>query len=70
MQGVVKVYDPETGLGVIVRDDDQSEVLLRPGSLTGSMFRTLRQGQRILFEISEDGDRRYAHSVRFGSDGY
>ena len=70
MQGVVKVYDPGTGAGVIVRDDDQSEVLLRPGSLAGSLFRTLRQGQRVIFDVEQDGDRLYAHRLRFGSDGY
>lgn len=71
MQGVVKVYDPATGVGVIVRDDDRSEVFLRPGSLAGSLFRTLRQGQRVVFDIEEDdGDRAYAHRLRFGSDGY
>ncbi len=70
MQGVVKVYDPTTGAGVIVRDDDKSEVLLRPGSLQGSLFRTLRQGQRVLFDIEEAGDRAYAYRLRFGSDGY
>ncbi len=69
-QGVVKVYDPKTGFGVIVSDADQSEILLRPGSLGGSIFRTLRQGQRINFEISKDGDKAYASSVRIGSDGY
>lgn len=69
MQGVVKVYDPVTGTGSIVLDD-QSEVFLRPGSLEGSMFRMLRQGQRIIFEVDkEDGDR-YARDLRFGSDGY
>ncbi len=70
MQGVVKVYDPGTGVGIIVRDDDRSEVLLRPGSLSGSLFLTLRQGQRILFEIEEEEGRQYALSIRFGSDGY
>ena len=70
MQGVVKVYDPATGVGVIVRDDDRSEVLLRPGSLSGSLFRTLRQGQRIVFDIEEADGRSFAHSLRFGSDGY
>ena len=70
MQGVVKVYDPGTGAGVIVRDDDRSEVLLRPGSLAGSLFRTLRQGQRVIFEVEVDGDRVFAHRLRFGSDGY
>ena len=70
MQGVVKVYDPATGVGVVVRDDDGSEVLLGPGSLAGSLFRTLRQGQRIVFEIEQREGADYAHRIRFGSDGY
>jgi cold shock CspA family protein len=70
MQGVVKVYDPKTGIGVVVSDADGSEILLRAGSLKGSIFRTLRQGQRIVFDAERDGDRTYAASVRIGSDGY
>lgn len=69
MQGVVKLYDPRTGVGVIVCND-RSEVLLRAGSLKGSIFRTLRQGQRIVFEVEESSGRSFAHSVRIGSDGY
>lgn len=69
-QGVVKVYDPTTGFGVVVLDSDQSEVLLRPGSLKNSIFRTLRQGQRINFEVTEDEDQPVATKVRIGSDGY
>ena len=70
MQGVVKIYDPVTGAGVVVRDDDRSEVFLQPGSLKGSIFRSLRQGQRIVFTIVLEGDRPFARSVRIGSDGY
>lgn len=70
MQGVVKVYDPETGFGVIIRDDDRSEVLLGPGSLAGSLFRTLRQGQRVIFDVEDRAGATYAHKLRFGSDGY
>jgi CspA family cold shock protein len=70
MQGVVKIYDPVTGAGVVVRDDDRSEVFLQPGSLKGSIFRSLRQGQRIVFEIVEDDGRPIAQSIRIGSDGY
>ncbi|MEZ5175833.1 MAG: cold shock domain-containing protein [Acidimicrobiia bacterium] len=69
MQGVVKVYDSATGVGIVIRDDDRSEVLLRPGSLDGSMFRFLRQGQRVRFDISDD-DTPVASNLRFGSDGY
>jgi CspA family cold shock protein len=69
MQGVVKVYDPETGYGVIVQESDRSEVLLRPGSLTGSIFRTLRQGQRIVFDVLTDDGQSFADKIRIGSDG-
>jgi CspA family cold shock protein len=69
VQGVVKVYDPITGAGLILLDD-RTEVQLRPGSLEGSMFRMLRQGQRILFEVDEEDGERYARDLRFGSDGY
>ena len=70
MQGVVKVYDPETGVGVILRDDDRSEVLIMPGSLAGSLFRTLRQGQRVVFDLEDQEGRTVATRMRFGSDGY
>jgi len=70
MQGVVKAYDPETGVGVILRDDDRSEVLIAPGSLAGSLFRTLRQGQRVVFDLEDQNGRETATRLRFGSDGY
>ncbi len=70
MQGVVKIYDPVTGAGVVVRDDDRSEVYLRPGALDGSIFRMLRQGQRIVFDVEEIGGRPFARRVRIGSEGY
>ena len=69
MQGVVKVYDPETGIGVILNDADGSEVMLRPGSLSGSLFRMLRQGQRVVFDASEDNGTLVAGNLRFGADG-
>ena len=49
---------------------DRSEVLLKPGSLDGSLFRTLRQGQRVQFDIEEGDGADYAYRLRFGSDGY
>ncbi|MGH8944905.1 MAG: cold-shock protein [Acidimicrobiia bacterium] len=69
-QGVVKTYDPVTGVGIVVRDTDRSEVFLRPGSLKGSVFRTLRQGQRIVFETETENDREFVTILRLGQEGY
>ena len=69
-QGVVKTYDPVTGVGIVVRDADRSEVILRAGSLKGSVFRTLRQGQRIIFDAVDEDGRVYVSAIRLGQDGY
>ena len=65
MQGVIKSYDPTTGEGVLVRDTDRSEYDLAPDALAGSIFRMLRQGQRVLFEL--DPQNR-ATRLRLGSE--
>ena len=65
MQGVIKSYDPGTGQGVLVRDTDRTEYDLAPDALAGSIFRMLRQGQRVIFEL--DGQDRATH-LRLGSE--
>jgi CspA family cold shock protein len=55
MQGVIKSYDPGTGDGVVVRDTDLSEYDLAAHALEGSVFRMLRQGQRVRFELDGTG---------------
>jgi CspA family cold shock protein len=66
VQGVVRIYDPQTGEGIVVCDTaDRAELVLAPDALEGSLFRMLRQGQRINFEL--DGDGR-ATKVRIGSE--
>lgn len=60
MQGVIKSYDPGSGDGVVVDDrlvDDQNRQLeydLAPDALEGSVFRLLRQGQRVIFELDDE----------------
>ena len=65
MQGVVKSYDPGTGQGVVVSDADLQEYDLAPTALEGSVFRMLRQGQRVIFELDEGGR---ANRLRLGSE--
>lgn len=65
MQGVIKSYDPGTKEGVLVRDADRSELELAPDAIDGSVFRMLRQGQRVVFDLDAQG--RAAH-LRLGSE--
>jgi CspA family cold shock protein len=65
VQGVVRSYDPETKEGVVVRDTDREEFVLSLEALDGSLFRMLRQGQRVVFEL--DGDSR-ATRIRIGAE--
>ena len=69
-QGVVKSYDPNSGNGIVVLDSDKSEVYLKAGSLKGSIFITLRQGQRINFDIVEEEDIKIISNVKIGQGDY
>ena len=59
------MYDPQTREGVVVSDADRAEYVLAREALDGSLFRLLRQGQRVNFDL--DGDGR-ATRVRIGSE--
>jgi len=65
LQGVIKSYDPGTKEVVLVRDTDRSEYDLAADAITGSVFRMLRQGQRVVFDL--DGAGR-ATKLRLGSE--
>jgi CspA family cold shock protein len=65
MQGVIKAYDPGTGEGVVVRDTDRVEIDLAAGALNGSVFRMVRQGQRVVFDLDDAGQ---ATRLRLGSE--
>jgi cold shock CspA family protein len=65
MQGVIKSYDPVTGDGVLLCDTDFKEYDLAPTALEGSIFRMLRQGQRVRFNLDESG---LATGLNLGSE--
>jgi CspA family cold shock protein len=65
MQGVIKSYDPGSGDGVVLCDTDLHEYDLAPDALAGSVFRMLRQGQRVIFDL--DNSTR-ATRLRLGSE--
>ncbi|MDH4168197.1 MAG: hypothetical protein OEW42_01280 [Acidimicrobiia bacterium] len=65
MQGVIKSYDPGSGDGVVMCDTDLADYDLAPDALEGSLFRMLRQGQRVLFELDDSG---LATKLRIGAE--
>ena len=69
-QGVVKSYDPNSGSGIVILDIDKTEVYIQPGSLKDSIFRTLRQGQRINFDINEEENLKVISNVKIGQGVY
>jgi cold shock CspA family protein len=65
VQGVIKSYDPGTQTGSLLRDTDLAEIDLGVNALAGSIFRMLRQGQRVVFDLDDHGR---AVRLRLGSE--
>lgn len=65
MQGVIKAYDPESATGVVMCDADLADYDLAGNALAGSIFRMLRPGQRVIFDLDESGR---ATALRLGSE--
>ena len=63
-QGTIKEYDVEQGTGSLLMDD-RSEILIDPASTEGSgHVRYLRIGQRVVFDVAEEGGRRVARALK------
>jgi CspA family cold shock protein len=62
---VVKAFDPASGDGVVMCDTDLKDYELAPNALEGSLFRMLRQGQRVVFALDSLGR---ATTIRLGSE--
>lgn len=65
MQGTVKMFDPATKEGIVVTEADRSEFVLASDALRNSIFRVLRQGQRVVFDVDANG---FATKVRSGAE--
>ncbi|HEX4819025.1 MAG TPA: hypothetical protein VFV00_02370 [Acidimicrobiales bacterium] len=62
---MIKSYDPGSGDGVVLCDTDLAEYDLDADALVGTVFRMLRQGQRVIFDLTDDG---LATRLRLGSE--
>ena len=51
-QGTVKWFNPEKGYGFISRDDGD-DVFVHHTAIVGEGFRSLDEGQRVEFEVTQ-----------------
>ena len=62
-QGTVKQYDIAKRSGTLLTDEEE-EILIDPGSVEGAGIRYLRIGQRVKFEVADEGGRKVARTLR------
>jgi cold shock CspA family protein len=62
-QGTIKDYVPERRRGSLLMDDG-TEVAIDEVSLEGSGLRSLRLGQRVSFDLAEEGGKKVARTLR------
>jgi cold shock CspA family protein len=62
-QGTIKEYDEQERTGTLLMDD-RSEVDIDAESTEGAGLRSLRLGQRVKFDLVEEGARKVARTLR------
>ncbi|MEA2432720.1 MAG: hypothetical protein QOG54_177 [Actinomycetota bacterium] len=65
-QATVKAYDSITRTGVLVADDGQTTFEIDGAALDSGMFRFLRPGQRVTFDLQEEGGTTRIRNLRIG----
>jgi cold shock CspA family protein len=62
-QGTIKTYDVEARTGSLLTDD-QEEIGIDVESVEGAGIRYLRIGQRVKFDIADEGGNKMARTLR------
>jgi 2-phospho-L-lactate guanylyltransferase len=62
-QGTIKEFDEEARAGTLLTDD-RLEVKIDATSLEGAGIRLLRLGQRVKFDLADEGGAKVARSLR------
>jgi 2-phospho-L-lactate guanylyltransferase len=62
-QGTIKHFDPTTREGSLMTED-QTEIHVDATSVEGAGILTLRIGQRVRFDLVDEGGRKVARTLR------
>jgi CspA family cold shock protein len=61
--GVVKWFNDQKGFGFITPDNGESDVFVHHSSMVGDGFKSLLEGDRVSFEVTEGPKGPKAESV-------
>jgi len=61
--GTVKWFNSEKGYGFIAQDDGGKDVFVHYSQITGTGYRELQEGQRVLFETQQGNKGLEAQNV-------
>jgi CspA family cold shock protein len=62
--GIVKWFSDEKGYGFIKPDDGGPDLFAHFSQISGSGFRTLKQDQRVEFEVTQGQKGKQASNIR------
>ncbi|MGH2528906.1 MAG: hypothetical protein ACRDH0_06195 [Actinomycetota bacterium] len=62
-QGTIRDFDVENRIGTLLMDD-RTEVQIDATSVEGAGIRYLRIGQRVKFDLVDEGGRKVARTLR------
>lgn len=62
--GIVKWFNPDKGFGFIAPDDNSEDLFAHFSAIESSGFRTLEEGQRVEFEVTEGPKGLQATAIR------
>jgi cold shock CspA family protein len=62
-QGTIRDYDTEARTGSLLQDD-HTDVAIDPVSVEGAGIRTLRVGQRVVYDLADEAGRKVARNLR------
>lgn len=65
-QATVRRYDSITRTGSLVADDGTTEYEIDPRAMETSMFRFLRPGQRVTFDLVDEDGTVHIRNLRIG----
>jgi CspA family cold shock protein len=68
-QGTVKWFSDEKGFGFIAPEDGSEDVFVHHTGIAGGGFKSLEEGEKVTYEVTQGGKGPQAANVSKGSSG-